>query len=73
MTVYDTAWGQDTDDSDGGLSIVSEHCREAIAKILSLADAQQERKIFDYILFAVAEADVLYLKHVVRAFALACK
>lgn len=46
MTVYGAAWGQDMDDSDGGLTIVSEHCREAMAKILSLADAQQERKIF---------------------------
>lgn len=46
MTVYGAAWGQDIDDSDGGLTIVSEHCREALVKILSLADAQQERKIF---------------------------
>lgn len=47
MTVYGAAWGQDMDDSDGGLTIVSEHCREALVKILSLANAQQERKIFD--------------------------
>lgn len=47
MTVYGTAWGQDMDDSDGGLTIVSEHCREAMVKILRLADDQQERKIFD--------------------------
>ena len=46
MTVYGAAWGLDMDDSDGGLTIVSEHCREAMAKILSLADAQQERNIF---------------------------
>lgn len=46
-TVYDVAWGQDMDDSDGGLTLVSEHCREAMTKILSLADAQQEREIFD--------------------------
>lgn len=46
MTVYGAAWGQDMDDSDGGLTIVSEHCREAMVKILSLADAQHERKIF---------------------------
>lgn len=47
MTVYGVAWGQDMDDSDGGLTVVSEHCREALVKILSLSDAQQERKIFD--------------------------
>lgn len=47
MTVYGAAWGQDMDDSDGGLTIVSEHCREALVKILSLADVQQERKIFE--------------------------
>ena len=47
MTVYGAAWGQDMDDSAGGLTIVSEHCREALVKILSLADGQQERKIFD--------------------------
>lgn len=46
MTVYGAAWGQEMDDSDGGLNIVSEHCREAMTKILSLADTQQERKIF---------------------------
>lgn len=46
MTVYGAAWCQEMDDSDGGLTIVSEHCREAMVKILSLADAQQERKIF---------------------------
>ena len=50
MTVYGAAWGQDMDDSDGGLTIVSEHCREALVKILALADAQQERKIFDLLL-----------------------
>ena len=47
MTVYGAAWGRDMDDSAGGLTVVSEHCREALVKILSLADAQQERKIFD--------------------------
>ena len=47
MTVYGAAWGQDMDDSAGGLTVVSEHCREALVKILSLTDAQQERKIFD--------------------------
>jgi len=47
MTVYGAAWGQDMDDSAGGLTIVSEHCREALVKILSLADVQQERRIFD--------------------------
>lgn len=47
MTVYGAAWGQDMDDSDGGLTIVSEHCREALTQVLSLADAQQERKIFN--------------------------
>lgn len=47
MTVYDVAWSQDMDDSDGGLSIVTEHCRAAAERILSLADPQQEQKIFD--------------------------
>ena len=47
MTVYGTAWGQDMDDSDGGLTVVSEVCRETLVKILSLADAQQERMIFE--------------------------
>ncbi len=46
MTVYGTAFGQDMDDSDGGLSVVSEACREALSQILSLADTQQEQKIF---------------------------
>lgn len=46
MTVYGAAWGQDMDDSNGGLTVVSERCREAMVKILSLADTQQERKIF---------------------------
>ena len=47
MTVYGAAWGREMDDSAGGLTIVSEHCREAMVKILSLVDEQQERKIFD--------------------------
>ena len=47
MTVYGAAWGQDMDDSAGGLTIVSVHCREALAKVLYLADAQQERMIFE--------------------------
>ena len=47
MTVYGAAWGQEMDDSDGGLTMVSESCREAMGQILPLADAQQERKIFD--------------------------
>lgn len=47
MTVYGAAWGQDMDDSDGGLTIVSEHCREALVKILSLADERQEREIYE--------------------------
>lgn len=47
MTVYGAAWSQDMDDSDGGLTIVSEHCREAMVRILLLADTQQERKLFD--------------------------
>lgn len=46
MTVYGAAWGQDMDDSDGGLTVVSEHCREALVKILCLADERQEREIF---------------------------
>lgn len=47
MTVYGATWGQNMDDSDDGLTIVSAHCRESMEKILPLADAQQERKIFD--------------------------
>lgn len=47
MTVYGAAWGQDMDDSDGGLTVVSGACREALVQVLSLADAQQERKIFE--------------------------
>ncbi len=46
LTVYDTAWSQDMDDSCGGLSIVSQSCQDAMEKILSLADPQQEREIF---------------------------
>lgn len=46
MTVYGVAFGQDMDDSDGGLSVVSDTCREALAQVLSLTDDQQERKIF---------------------------
>lgn len=46
MAVYDTAWSQEMDDSDGGLSIVSEHCRVATGKILSMATSRQEQEIF---------------------------
>ena len=46
MTVYGAAFGQDMDDTNGGLTIVSEACRNALKQVLSLADAQQERKIF---------------------------
>lgn len=46
MTVYGTAFSQDMDDSDGGLSHVSDACREGLGKILYLAEPQQERKIF---------------------------
>ena len=46
MTVYGMAFSQDMDDSDGGLSHVSDACREALRKILYLAEPQQERKIF---------------------------
>lgn len=46
MTVYGAAFGLDMDDSDGGLSIVSESCRKALEQVLSLAEAQEERKIF---------------------------
>lgn len=46
MTVYGSAFSQDTDDSDGGLSHVSDACREGLGKILYLADPHQERKIF---------------------------
>lgn len=45
-TVYEAAWAQDMDDSDGGLTVVSEACREAMEQILSLADTQQEQIIF---------------------------
>lgn len=47
MTVYGVAWGQDMDDSDGGLTIVSAACQNALERIISLADAQQERKIHE--------------------------
>ena len=46
MTVYETAFGLDVDDSDGGLSAVSRTCQEALEQILALADTQQEREIF---------------------------
>ena len=46
MTVYGAAFGQDMDDSDGGLTIVSEACQNALKQVLSLTDTQQERKIF---------------------------
>lgn len=46
MTVYGSAFSQDMDDSYGGLSYVSDACREGFRKILYLADPQQERKIF---------------------------
>ena len=46
MTVYGMAFSQDMDDSDGGLANVSDACREALRKILYLAEPQQERKIF---------------------------
>lgn len=44
--MYGTAFSQDMDDSDGGLSHVSDACREGLEKILYLAEPQQERKIF---------------------------
>ena len=47
MTVYSTAFGQEMDDSDGGLSLVSGTCRQAMGQILQLADTRQEREIFD--------------------------
>lgn len=46
MTVYGTALSQDVDDSDGGLSHVSDACREGLGKILYLVEPQQEQKIF---------------------------
>lgn len=46
MTVYGMAFSQDMDDSDGGLSHVSDACREGLGNILYLAEPQQERKIF---------------------------
>lgn len=60
MTVYGAAWGQDMDDSAGGLTIVSEHCREALVKILSLVDEQQERKIFDLLHELMEDSDWNY-------------
>ena len=47
MVVYGTAFDQDMDDSDGGLTLVMDTCRTAMAQILSQADAGQERKIFE--------------------------
>ena len=47
MTVYGMAFSQDIDDSDGGLSHVSDACREELGKIQYLADPEQERQIFD--------------------------
>lgn len=47
MAVYGTAFNQDMDDSDGGLTLVMVTCRTAMAQVLSQADAQQEREIFD--------------------------
>ena len=46
MTVYGMAFSQDMDDSDGGLSHVSDACQEGLGNILYLAEPQQERKIF---------------------------
>ena len=54
MTVYGTAFSQDMDDSDGGLSHVSDACREGLGKILYLSEPQQERKIF-YMLHELLE------------------
>lgn len=57
MTVYEAAWDQDMDDSDGGLTIVSAHCREAMVKILSLADHQKEREIFKLLHEFIADSN----------------
>ena len=46
LTVYGSAFGLDTGDEGDGLAIVSEACQQAMAQILQLSDAQQERKIF---------------------------
>ena len=46
MTVYGMAFSQDMDDSDGGLSHVSDACQEGLGNNLYLAEPQQERKIF---------------------------
>ena len=60
MTVYGAAFGQDMDDSDGGLSLVSGTCREALWQVLSLADAQQERKIFNLLHEFLESSDWIY-------------
>ena len=46
MAVYGTALEQDMDDSDGGLYLVMDSCRMAMAPILSLAAAHHAREIF---------------------------
>lgn len=47
MAVYGTAFDQDMDDSDGGLTLVMDTCRTSMAQVLSQADAGQERKVFE--------------------------
>lgn len=60
MTVYGAAWGQDMDDSDGGMTVVSEHCREALVKILYLSEDRQERFIFELLHEFLEDSDWNY-------------
>lgn len=45
--VYGEAFGQEMDDSDGGLSMLSASCWEGMRQVLAQCDAQQEREAFD--------------------------
>lgn len=54
MTVYETAFSQNTLDEGDGLPMVSEACRNALEQILCRADPQEERKIF-YLLHGFLE------------------
>ena len=60
MTVYGTAFEQDMDDSDGGLSLVSCACQDAMEQVLSLADTQQEGKIFNLLHEFLESSDWIY-------------
>lgn len=46
MTVYETAFAQNTLDEGDGLPMVSETCRNALGQVLAQASEQEERKIF---------------------------